>query len=117
MTISNEEKIFHTKLGLAIRALRREKGVTQEDLAKLLNTTFQQIQKYEKGVNRISIMKLFAIAEYLKVPFKAFFDEYPNEHVQRGKLSIQLMADYRESCFKGQRALRNMASILAERNE
>ena len=50
--------------------------MSQEELAKILGITFQQVQKYEKGVNRIGSSRLFDISQALTVPVGFFFDEY-----------------------------------------
>ncbi len=50
-------------------------GLSQIDLAKAANVSIQQIQKYEKAVNRISSGRLYALAKFLKVPIDYFFDE------------------------------------------
>lgn len=49
-------------------------GHNQSDLGKALGVSFQQIQKYEKGTNRISASKLWAIAEFLNVDIRHFFE-------------------------------------------
>jgi len=49
-------------------------GLTQSDLARALGLTFQQVQKYEKGSNRISSSKLWDIAHYLQVDIEYFFE-------------------------------------------
>lgn len=54
-------------------------GLTQSDLAKALGLTFQQIQKYEKGANRISASKLWEIAGALDVEIGAFFNGLPRD--------------------------------------
>jgi transcriptional regulator with XRE-family HTH domain len=53
------------KIGVRIRALREEVGLTQSGLGELLGLTFQQIQKYEKGTNRVSSSSLIVIAKAL----------------------------------------------------
>lgn len=58
---SEDENIFYRNLGEKIRVLRKYKNFSQEKLARELNLTFQQIQKYESGVNRIPITKLLHI--------------------------------------------------------
>jgi len=60
-------------VGLAIRRRRRELGLTQAALADRLGVTFQQVQKYERGANRISASMLYAAARALAVPPGAFF--------------------------------------------
>lgn len=61
-------------VGALIRAHRRAAGVSQEDLGKALGLTFQQVQKYETGENRISASKLVEVARTLDVPISALFD-------------------------------------------
>jgi len=52
--------------------------VSQDDLAKALGVSFQQVQKYEKGVNRIGASRLFQISKILDVPVQFFFEEAPH---------------------------------------
>ncbi len=61
-------------VGSRVRLRRKFLGKTQEELALALDLTFQQIQKYERGSNRISASKLYQIAKYLKCPIQYFFD-------------------------------------------
>lgn len=60
-------------IGANVRALRQRRGLTQEKLAAALGITFQQVQKYEKGTNRVSGSKLVAMANALAVPLEALF--------------------------------------------
>jgi transcriptional regulator with XRE-family HTH domain len=62
------------EIGLRVRALRLEKGLSQTQLATRIGVTFQQVQKYENGVNRISASRLQRIAELLDVPIPFFFE-------------------------------------------
>jgi transcriptional regulator with XRE-family HTH domain len=62
------------KLGERVRARRLEIAMSQEQLADLLGVTFQQVQKYEKGVNRIAASRLLDIAAALDTPIAAFYD-------------------------------------------
>jgi len=62
------------KLGQRVRSRRLEIGMSQERLAELLGVTFQQVQKYEKGVNRIAASRLFDISAALDVPIARFFE-------------------------------------------
>lgn len=60
-------------VGRAIRELRRRQNVSQEKLAEILGLTFQQVQKYEKGSNRVSASKLFEVSQALGVGIDHFF--------------------------------------------
>jgi transcriptional regulator with XRE-family HTH domain len=62
------------EIGRRVRTLRMQRGLTQTRLADALDLTFQQVQKYEKGANRISSGRLVRIAEILKVPIAFFFE-------------------------------------------
>ncbi len=61
-------------VGARVRSLRRQQSLSQTDLAGELGLTFQQVQKYEKGTNRISSSKLYEIANRLGVPVGYFFE-------------------------------------------
>jgi len=52
-------------------------GMSQEKLGELLGLTFQQVQKYEKGANRIGASRLYEISHILGVPVSYFFDDVP----------------------------------------
>jgi transcriptional regulator with XRE-family HTH domain len=62
------------EIGKRVRTLRMQRGLSQTTLADALGLTFQQVQKYEKGVNRISSGRLMRIAEILKTPIGFFFE-------------------------------------------
>ena len=62
------------KIGQRVRSRRLEIGMSQERLAELLGITFQQVQKYEKGVNRIAASRLFDIASALQQPVAKFYE-------------------------------------------
>jgi transcriptional regulator with XRE-family HTH domain len=61
------------EVGQRIRARRMAKGMSQTELGALLGVTFQQVQKYEKGVNRVGAGRLVRVAESLEVPVSFFF--------------------------------------------
>ncbi|MEH0198728.1 helix-turn-helix domain-containing protein [Caulobacter sp. CCNWLY153] len=61
-------------VGGRVRMRRKMLGVSQEHLADALKLTFQQVQKYERGANRVSASKLYEIAKTLQVPVSYFFD-------------------------------------------
>lgn len=67
-------------VGSRVRLRRMLLGMSQEKLGEHLGLTFQQIQKYEKGVNRIGASRLFDLAQVLGVPVQFFYDEAPQSH-------------------------------------
>src|ERR1700733_9094915 len=62
------------QVGNRIRLRRMLVGMSQERLGELLGLTFQQVQKYEKGVNRIGAGRLFQVAQILGVPISYFYE-------------------------------------------
>ncbi len=64
-------------VGYKIRELRILSGMTQSQLAEKIGVTYQQIQKYEKGISSISLRRLYAIANTLNVSIKSFFENVP----------------------------------------
>lgn len=70
-----DEIKFYQTLGRKIKLMRISKGMTQSDLAEHIGKTFQQVQKYEKGVNRIPVIDLVTIAEVFKTTILFFITE------------------------------------------
>lgn len=66
-------------VGTRVRLRRMLLGMSQEKLGEHLGLTFQQVQKYEKGINRIGASRLFDLARVLGVPVQFFYDEAPTE--------------------------------------
>ncbi len=64
-------------VGARLRQRRTLLGMTQTTLGGSLGVSFQQMQKYENGVNRISASRLFALSRVLDVPIEYFFDDMP----------------------------------------
>ena len=67
---------FNKHLGNKLKLRRLALGLTQTKVAKAINVTFQQIQKYEKGTNGVSSIRLLQLANYLKVPVNYFFEDF-----------------------------------------
>jgi len=65
-------------VGSRVRLRRMMIGMSQERLGERLGLTFQQVQKYEKGANRIGASRLFAISKILDVPIEFFFQDMPD---------------------------------------
>jgi len=69
---------FNRHLGSKLRTRRLALGLTQTKVAQAINVTFQQIQKYEKGTNGISSLRIMQLANFLKVPVVYFFENFPS---------------------------------------
>ncbi|MBO9543312.1 helix-turn-helix transcriptional regulator [Caulobacter sp.] len=77
-TESRRPSSIDAHVGTRVRMRRKVLGVTQDQLADSLHITFQQVQKYERGENRISASKLYQIASLLKTDIGFFFDGLPD---------------------------------------
>ena len=78
-TLMDEDRLspIDVYVGLRIRLRRKVLGVSQEWLGDALGLTFQQVQKYERGVNRVGASRLFEIACIMDMPVSYFFDDMP----------------------------------------
>ena len=87
------EENFNLHLGKKLRMRRLSLGLTQTKVAEAINVTFQQIQKYEKGTNGVSSIRLLQLANYLKVPINYFFEDFSEyllnlEKSQEGHMNV-----------------------------
>lgn len=111
-------------IGQKIRVARLAKGWTQTELGETLGVTFQQIQKYEKGGNRVGSGRLFQIAELLEVPLMSFFsDEKPSRKTPTpgpfglldDPLTLQMLKEFTKvSHLETRRALLSVVERMAE---
>lgn len=108
-------------VGARISSLRLTKGMTQTDLGTLIGVSFQQLQKYERGSNRVSASRLWRIAEALDVPMTYFFDGVttdtgaPREERALTPWARELMALEKNLPASARKLVLNMARQLAER--
>ena len=87
------EENFNKHLGNKLKLRRLALGLTQTKVAKAISVTFQQIQKYEKGTNGVSSIRLLQLANYLKVPVNYFFEDFSEyllnlERTQEGHMNV-----------------------------
>ncbi|MDC7683498.1 helix-turn-helix transcriptional regulator [Asticcacaulis sp. BYS171W] len=74
-----------------VRRRRKELGMSQDALGDALDLTFQQVQKYERGANRISASKLYETSQALKVPVDYFFrgvEAFPETEVAESEITV-----------------------------
>lgn len=108
------------RIGVLLRAARCEMGLSQESLACKVNLTTQQIQKYEKGKDRIAASRLHEFAEALDKPIIYFFDR--NED-REGSLTLYTLQEsllldcYRKLSFKQQKGLLDFVQSMLARLE
>ena len=87
------EENFNKHLGNKLKLRGLALGLTQTKVAKAINVTFQQIQKYEKGTNGVSSIRMLQLANYLKVQVNYFFEDYSEylvnlERSQEGHMNV-----------------------------
>ena len=80
------EENFNKHLGSKLKLRRLSLGLTQTKVAKAINVTFQQIQKYEKGTNGVSSIRLLQLSNYLKVPINYFYEDFSEYLINAEKL-------------------------------
>jgi transcriptional regulator with XRE-family HTH domain len=83
-------------VGQRIRVRRALLGLSQEKLAEAIGITFQQVQKYERGTNRVSAGRLFQLSSILEVPISYFFDQSVS---QRQNILAQGFSDNEQAPF------------------
>ena len=106
-------------VGSQMRLFRTLKAMSQERLADELGVTFQQIQKYERGSNRVSASMLYRAAQALEVPVSAFFEaldgpyyEVPMPAIDR--FSVAMFAELDEMPVPVREAIRTLIRTLAK---
>ena len=89
------EQELNIHIGIRLKQKRIEKNLTQTKVAKALNVTFQQIQKYEKGTNGLSASRMQALSNYLNVPISYFFEgftEFKEEfNLENNRMNIEFL--------------------------
>jgi transcriptional regulator with XRE-family HTH domain len=73
--IHARQHVLDKHVGTRIRMRRMMLAKTQQQVGAVLGVSLQQVQKYEKGYNRISASALFYVAQYLNIPLTFFFEE------------------------------------------
>lgn len=112
-------------VGQRVRTRRKQLGLSQDRLAEALGLTFQQVQKYERGTNRISASKLFEAAAALQVEVPFFFDGLSPEAdpIRAGDVALEaasslnaeeiaLLSAFRS--IQGQRVRRRVLNLVRE---
>jgi len=84
----NEPNPVDVHVGKRIRLRRTILHITQQQMAEMLGLTFQQVQKYEKGMNRVGASRLWDISKVLEVPMGFFFEDMDNNVVQKSPMML-----------------------------
>ncbi len=82
--MSGKRILTNKEIGARVKKRRKEIGMSQEKLAEILNVTYQQVQRYENGVNKLNVENIQLIADALSVPVSYFFEwDRTYESIQR----------------------------------
>lgn len=103
-----------TEIGARIRRKRRSLGLTQQDLALATGVSYQQIQKYERGTNRVSASRLFLISRALETSPHSFFENLGNKMRQSGEIRAGQQIDRTVIDDQVNEALTNLVNALKE---
>ncbi|HOO81990.1 MAG TPA: helix-turn-helix transcriptional regulator [Alphaproteobacteria bacterium] len=95
-------------VGQRLRVRRALLGLSQEKLADALGLTFQQIQKYERGTNRVSAGRLYALSKILDVPISYFFEQFGKPQDTQ---ALSGMADNTQQAFGGEDLMNNKETL------
>lgn len=98
MTNSRAPHPVDVHVGEVLRQRRKLAGYTQERLADSIGLTFQQIQKYEMGRNRVSASRLYQFARILETPVSVFFEGYNDDSAANASVSV---AENKQASFQG----------------
>ncbi|CAO3409000.1 helix-turn-helix domain-containing protein [Azospirillum largimobile] len=100
----NEVDVF---VGQRLRELRMLAGLSQSDVASALGLTFQQLQKYERGFNRVSSSRLFKLGQFFRVPVSVFFEGLENRQpaTEGGEMPAAGGGEEQENTLQSREAL------------
>ncbi len=101
-------------VGARVKNRRLIQGLSQEELANAVGVTFQQVQKYERGSNRISVSRLAEIANALKAPLEHFLDGAMHLVIGK-KYAVKGFAEGKQATFDDQPAMtRDVAELVRD---
>jgi len=107
------KKMINKKIGEKLKTKRIMLGLSQKDLALKLNVTFQQVQKYEKGKNKISAGTLYKLSNIFNIPMISFFGE--EDKSEENNLTNRMVLEIVKNCNKLQpNILEKISDLIRE---
>jgi len=100
--------------GERLKVLRVTKGLSREQLAKEIDVTHQQLQKYEKGTNGIGLGRLVMLSKILEKPLSYFLDQETIVLSQHSRMCIETSRNFLKLNAKNQTAVNNLIRTLVE---
>ncbi len=89
------------QIGARVKQRRQLLGMTQKDLAEKLNVKYQQVQKYERGINRVSASTLHDVSNVLGIEIGYFYEGYDTDFTQEETVSDAGLSDNEQAPFQG----------------
>ncbi|ADL01325.1 helix-turn-helix domain-containing protein [Brevundimonas subvibrioides] len=122
---AEERQQLDVHVGRQLIAARTLMGLSQSDVGRLVGVTFQQVQKYERGTNRISASVLWTLAEKLNLPVTYFFEGLDEGTVRTpdfvfaslGKVGVEMADAFAKLSPKRQRLLLDLARSFASSDD
>ena len=110
-----DPKVLDKVVGGRVQQLRLSQGKSRQELGEQLGITHQQLQKYEKATNRITVSRLADIAQVLGVPITYFFEDVVMpEDTENQRLCMEVMRDFGRIEHRSQKeAVRQIIKLLA----
>ena len=93
-------RLVDVHVGARVRLRRTLLGLSQGKLDEALDLTFQQVQKYERGANRIGSSRLFELSQILDVPVSYFFDDMPDDIKAKPARRVSGLRDRSQAVFE-----------------
>lgn len=127
IVIAMQKKKIKTsrEIGERIKKRRKELGISQERLAEILGVTYQQVQRYENGTNKLNVENIQIIAHVLSVPISYFFEydetlavaEKPSFYLPTPAEEMRLLRHFRAIKGKRSKSLVIQVALLAARDK
>lgn len=102
-------------IGHNLRQFRAVASISMQDLAKDLNVSYQQVQKYEKGVNRIPSVTLYRISQILDVPMLDFFAGVDNSTIKSSSVDHNMITKFNRLDSQSKSHIRSLIDIFASK--
>ncbi len=100
MVIKRLNSQVRVHVGRRIKIFRQLAGYSQEKIAGRIDVTYQQLQKYEQGIDNISAERLWELSQLFNIPITSFFEDLDLSHPQLFDLSVFASEKYTEEVFK-----------------
>jgi transcriptional regulator with XRE-family HTH domain len=101
-------KELDTHIANRLQLIRTEKGLTQKEVAKILKVSVYQLQKYETGINRISVGRLLLLSRELRMDINNFYEGYERVFGDTAKLDILESLEEYEPIFRNIRKIKDI---------